>query len=443
MKVIVTGAGPGALDLYTDRMKEAVLSADLILTAERLAEPLRQLITDRTQRQNQVVSASGTAGEKESFRGSLSQNYDADTQRTKLAKADLEKVRIMGVMDTVAWINSRREEDMTVCVAASGDTGFYSIASTLKKRLHPDIQTEFVCGIGSLSYFAAKLRTGYEDMTLISLHGRESSIVPYVCYNRKVFTLTGGSLRAHHIAGQLLDAGLTEVTIHIGEHLSEAGERIVSGKPAELAKMVFDDLAVVVVENENYVNRYKTLKDSDFVRGKSPMTKEAVRNLSVAALEIAPSDVVYDIGAGTGSVTCAMALKACESMVYGVEKNPDAVKLVRENMEKTGARNILIKEGLAPEGMEEFPPADKVFIGGSTGNLKEIMEAVLKRSETAVFVITAVTLETISQAATVCRELNLETEITCANISSAQKLGRYHLMQAENPVYIIKGRRYV
>ena len=443
MKVTVIGAGPGASDLYTDRMKEAVLSADLVLTAERLAEPLRQLIAGREQIQNQVVSASGAAWENRVLAGSLLQKREADPKMTEQAAADLEKVRIMGVTDTVAWLNERSEEGMTVCVAASGDTGFYSIASTLKKRLHPNIQTEFLCGIGSLSYFAAKLKTGYEDMKLISLHGRKASIVPYVCYNRKVFALTGGSLRAHHIAGQLLDAGLTEVTVRIGEHLSEAGERIVSGKPAELAEMEFDDLAVVVVENENYVNRYKILKDSDFVRGKSPMTKEAIRNLSVAALEIAPSDVVYDIGAGTGSVTCAMALKACESTVYGVEKNPEAVKLVRENMEKTGARNILIKEGLAPVGMEDFPPADKVFIGGSTGNLKEIMETVLKRSETAVFVITAVTLETISQATAVCREMNLETEITCVNISSAQKLGRYHLMQAENPVYIIKGRKYV
>ena len=143
MKVIVTGAGPGASDLYTDRMKEAVLSADLVLTAERLAEPLRQLIAGREQIQNQAVSASGAAWENGVLADSLSRKREADSRMTEQAAADLEKVRIMGVTDTVAWLNSRAEEDMTVCVAASGDTGFYSIASTLKKRLHPNIPVSY------------------------------------------------------------------------------------------------------------------------------------------------------------------------------------------------------------------------------------------------------------------------------------------------------------
>ncbi len=384
------------MDLYTERVRQAVGNADLVLTSQRLYEPLSEL--------------SG-------------------------------RVQVMGVMDTVSYINDHAGEDMTVCVAASGDTGFYSIASTIKSRVSAGVEVDFISGIGSLSYFMSKLKMGYENVKLVSLHGRDKSIVPYVCYNEKVFALTGGAVRACDAARQLVCAGLSDVTMYIGENLSMEDERILEGKPSDFAEMDFKDLAVVVVENKNYVNRYKTLRDGDFVRGKSPMTKEAVRSLSVAALEIAPCDVVYDIGAGTGSVTCAMAMKACESTVYAVEKEDYAVDLVRENMEKTGARNIVIKNALAPEGLEDFPPADKVFIGGSTGNLKEIVRAVLEKNEKAVFVITAVTLETISQAVEVCRDLNLETQITCANISAAQKLGRYHLMKAENPVYIIKGMR--
>ena len=396
MKVIVAGAGPGAIAGYTGQALDWIKKADVVLAAARLAEPLKSLRPD---------------------------------------------VKVLGVMDTVDFINGHRDQALTVCVAASGDTGFYSIASTLKKRLDPSVRLEFVSGVGSLSYFAAKLQMGYEDMKLVSLHGREASIVPYVCYNRRVFALTGGSVKAGNVVNQLIDAGLTEVTVHIGENLSSGEERIVSGRPLELAGQSFCDLAVVIVENENYVNQYRTLKDADFIRGKSPMTKEAVRNLSVAALEIQPSDIVYDIGAGTGSVTCSMAYKACESMVYAVEKEDYAIELVRQNMAATGARNIVIRRALAPEGLEAFPPADKVFIGGSTGNLKEIMEAALAANDRAVFVVTAVTLETIAQSVDVCRSLGLETEITCANIAAAQKLGRYNLMKAENPVYIIKGAK--
>lgn len=394
MKVIVAGAGPGAPELYTGQMKVAVQSADLVLTAERLFEPLSALT---------------------------------------------DKVRILGVMDTVAYINENRDKNETVCVAASGDTGFYSIAATIARKADPQVEIEFLCGIGSLSYFASRIKMGYENMKLVSLHGKEKTVIPFVCYNEKVFTLTGGTVKAHHIAESLYKAGLTEVNLHVGENLSLPEERIVSGKPEEVMKMTFSDLSVVVVENKDYVNRYKTLKDEDFIRGKSPMTKEAIRSLSLAALEIKPSDVVYDIGAGTGSVTCAMAYKACESMVYAVEKEEYAVELVKQNMEKTGARNIVIHQALAPEGMEDFPPADKVFIGGSTGNLREIIDTVRKRSREAVFVVTAVTLETISQAVETFGTLNMETEVTCANIAAAHKLGRYNLMKAENPVYIIKG----
>ncbi len=396
MKVIVAGAGPGATDLYTERMKKAVESADLVLTAKRLAEPLK----------------------------ALNRN-----------------VRILGVGETVSYINENSGKNETVCVVASGDTGFYSIAATIARQVNPQVEVSFACGIGSLSYFMAKLKQGYETVKLVSLHGKNKSIVPYVCYHERVFALTGGAVKAGDVISQLMEAGLGSVTVHVGENLASEKERIVSGTAEELADLTFDDLSVVVVENKNYANRYKTLKDEDFIRGNSPMTKEAVRNLSLSALEIEPLDVVYDIGAGTGSVTCAMAYRAFESTVYAVEKNREAVALVRENMEKTGARNIVIKEALAPSGLSEFPPADKVFIGGSTGNLKEIMEAVLLKNPAAVFVVTAVTLETISQATEVMKALQMETEVLCAGIARAKKLGSYHLMAAENPVYIIKGAK--
>ena len=396
MKVIVAGAGPGAADLYTEKMIKAVKSADLVLTAERLYEPLLKLT---------------------------------------------DKVQVMGVMDTVSYINAHRNEPAAVCVAASGDTGFYSIASTIAKGIDASIEVEFISGMGSLPYFMAKLKMGYEDVKLVSLHGRNKSIVPYVCYHERVFALTGGFLKVQDIAGQLLEAGLSDVIMYIGENLSLDNERILHGSPADFAEMEFEDLAVVVVENKNYVNRHKTLKDGDFIRGKSPMTKEAVRNLVLSALEIEPTDVVYDIGAGTGSVTCAMAYKAFESTVYAVEKNSEGVELVKQNMAATGAGNIVIRNALAPDGLSDFPPADKVFIGGSTGNLTEIMEAVLAKNPAAVFAVTAVTLETISQTTEVFKALKMETEVVCANIATAKKLGNYHLMQADNPVYIIKGAR--
>ena len=190
MKVIVAGAGPGAADLYTDKMIQAVRSADLVLTAGRLYDSLSALT---------------------------------------------DKVQVMGVMDTVSYINAHGKEPIIICVAASGDTGFYSIASTIAKNVRPEIEMEFISGIGSLSCFMAKLKLGYEDIKTVSLHGRNKSIVPYVCYHEKVFALTGGTLKVQDIAKQLRKAGLSNVTMYIGENLSLEEERILTGNPADFA----------------------------------------------------------------------------------------------------------------------------------------------------------------------------------------------------------------
>ena len=398
MKVIVTGMGPGDSGLLTAEAEKTIRQADVVLTSKRLAQDLTKLNSE---------------------------------------------VKVMGVMETVDFIRLHSKERMTVCVAASGDTGFYSIASTIEKRVGSDVKLEFCCGIGSLSYFASRLKIGYEELKLVSLHGKSKSIVPYVCYNRRVFALTGGEIKAHHIVQSLVDAGLSQVMVHVGERLSLNDERIVSGRADQLRDLRFDDLSVVIVENENCTNPYRTLKDRDFIRGKSPMTKEAIRNLTVMALEIEPDDVVYDIGAGTGSVTCAMALKANCSFVWAIEKEEEAAELIEQNADKLGIRNIRLFRGTAPCGMEDFPPADKVFIGGSTGNLQQIVETTLSKNEKAVFVVTAVTLETLSETVRVFDSLNFTKEIFCANISAAQKLGKYNLMKAENPVYILKGARTV
>lgn len=395
MKVYITGVGPGDLDFFTDRAKSIIKSADIVLSSQK---------------------------------------------RINAVKALNENTQFMGIMDTVEYINKNKDVDGIVCIAASGDTGFYSIASTIAKKIDPEIEYEFVCGIGSLSYLMSKLGKGYENTALVSLHGREKNIVSYVSYNENVFALTGGKIKAKDVASKLCKAGLGScVKMTVGENLTFDNERIVTGTSEEILKYDFCDLSVIYVHNQNYVNRYKTLKDGDFIRGKSPMTKEAVRNLSVSALEIEPSDVVYDIGAGTGAVTCALAYKAFESTVYAVEKNDFAVELIEENRKKTGAYNIEITHSTAPDGLSDLPACDKVFIGGSTGHMGDIIDVCLSKNPKTVFVVNAITLETISQAVNLFSERNMETEIMCANIAVANKLGRYNLMKAENPVYIIKG----
>lgn len=398
MKVTVVGAGPGKTEVLTQQGSDAIETADVVLTSEHLV-------------------------------GLVSEIRDGYT--------------ILGVMDTLAYIKENHSKDITVCVVASGDTGFYSIASTVRRNAPEDVPVEFICGISSMQYFCALTGHSYEHMKLVSLHGRAGSIVPYVCYNKEVFALTGGDMKAGDVIAELAAFGLGGVRVWVGEKLSLPGEMIVSGTASELMDRTFGDLAVVILENPHPADPYQVLRDGDFIRGKAPMTKEGVRNLSLASLSVRPTDVVWDIGSGTGAMTCVLAQAARESFVYAIEKEPEAVSLAEQNMEKLGIRNIRLVQGEAPEGTSDFPAPDKVFIGGSSGNLREILTAVLDKNDRAQILVTAVTMETISEAFTLMKELGLQMDVTSVSVANASKLGRYHLMKAENPVYLIKGERTI
>ena len=163
--------------------------------------------------------------------------------------------------------------------------------------------------------------------------------------------------------------------------------------------------------------------------------------LSVAKLDIHPQDVIWDIGAGTGSVSIAMAYAASEGMVYAIERHEEAVALLAENRKRLGAYNVQIRHATAPEGLEQLPAPDKVFIGGSSGNMDAILEAVLRKNPAAQMVVNVITLETLQAAVTSMEQRQLEPEILCASMSKADVVGGYHMMKGLNPIYILSGRR--
>lgn len=398
MKVKVIGAGPGDPGMLTRRAREAIAAADRVYTSDHLLKLVEKL-TDR--------------GE----------------------------VRSVG--DTLEIIRRSAGSGETLAVVASGDTGFYSIASLIRRDAPPAVEVEFLCGISSMQYFAAACGFGYEEMKLVSLHGREGSLVPFVCYHRHVFALTGGAASAQELLKELCRYGLGDVKVYAGERLSMEDENITEGTASELSERDFDPLTVLILVNESPRDPEKTLSDGDFVRGKAPMTKEAVRELSLSWLEIRPAETIWDVGAGTGAMTCAMAQRARESFVFAVEKNPEAVETVRQNMDRLGIRNIQIVCGEAPAELEHFPAPDRVFVGGSSGNLNAILDLVFRKNRNARVLITAVTLETLSEAVFALNERGKEPEVRCVNVADARPLGRYHLMKAENPVYLIRNVRSV
>lgn len=329
-----------------------------------------------------------------------------------------------------------------VCVLFSGDTGFYSGAAPLLKRL-AGRRVRTLCGVSSVQYFAARIGRPWQDFTLASLHGRDCDIVALALNHPQVFCLTDSQNGPGEIARRLAAAGLGEARLTVGENLAYPEERILAGTAAELAGGDFAPLSVALVENEktfSWPGAGQGIPDGRFLRGEVPMTKQEVRAVALAKLGLRPADVVYDIGAGTGSVSVEMALLARRGRVFAIERTPAGCELIRQNRADFGTYNLELIEGEAPEALADLPAPDAAFIGGSGGHLEAIVKALVERNPAVRIVIAAVTLETLAAAGAALQAAGVaDVETVQLAVSRGEPLGRYTQLKAQNPIFLVAG----
>lgn len=333
-------------------------------------------------------------------------------------------------------------EHRSAVVLLSGDVGFYSGAKGILALLSglPNFETECIAGISSVQYFCARLCTPWEDVKLLSLHGRSQSLCAAVAQNRKTFALTGGENTCGALCGALTEAGLGNVRVSVGERLSYAEERVVTGTAAELAGCEFAPLSVLLAVNGNAAPPPVThgLPDEAFLRGGAPMTKAEVRAVSICALQLRGGDVVWDVGAGTGSVSVEIARVLQSGTVYAVEKEPAALELLEQNKRRFGVQNLVVTAGTAPEVLEALPAPDAVFIGGSSGAMAETIAAILAKNPSARIVANAITIETTGAVlASFERHALRDQALVQISVARAKKAGASHMLLGQNPIAIL------
>ena len=295
-------------------------------------------------------------------------------------------------------------------ILVSGDVGFFSLAQTITGKL-PDCDVRRYCGISSLEH-------------------------------AKVFSLTGGDNLPQVLCRQLCDTGLGYVTVYVGSNLSYENEKIVKGTAEEIAQGDFPSLSVMMILNDKAGQPVRRgvhgLDDSLFLRGKAPMTKQEVRSVSISKLQPRATDVIYDIGAGTGSCSVELALQAPLGSVYAFEQKEEALELLARNKEKFRCDNLIIVPGEASEHLAEAPAPDCVFIGGSGGKMGKMLDDIYGRNPACRIVINVIALETLC-AVVEYYKAKPGYSLDIVNVSTAynRKLGRYNLMMAQNPIYVI------
>lgn len=323
----------------------------------------------------------------------------------------------------------------------SGDTGFYSGASSMMKKLEAlGVRARVLPGLSSIQLLAAALGRPWQGWNLVSAHGRTCDPVAECMQGRPTFFLTGGSEDPATLCAQLAAEGFGDVQGVVGQCLGTPEEKLFRGSVKELAVGRFNSLSVLLVEAAEVLpRRAPGLPDEAFERGDVPMTKQEVRAAVLAKLAVCPEDILWDVGAGTGSVSVELALAAPRGRVYAVECRPEGCALIKANREKFRTRNLVLVEGLAPAALSDLPAPDAVFIGGSKGSLAAIVDAALDKNPDARICVSAIALETLSAAVAALTAKGRTVQVSQIAVSRAKAVGGLHLMMAQNPIYLITG----
>lgn len=391
------GIGMGSLGTLTHDAAAAIQSAEIIFGAERLLQSVDEMgiLSPNQQRVTEYI-------------GTKIQAYLAE------------------------YPQYRR-----IAILMSGDVGFYSGARGIQEAFAGE-NVHFYCGISSVVYFASKIPTSWQDAKLLSAHGKQVNLLNSVQRYPKIIMIVSGAKDVERLCAELHEAGMDQVRVTVGTNLSYPEETVTAGHPADFLTVTTTGLHIMMLENpEAKYILTPGMNDETFVRGKVPMTKEEIRILSVAKLQLTEDAVVYDVGAGTGSVSAECARLCTSGCVYAIERNPEGIALIRENAKQLKLSNLIPVEGLAPDAMEDLPVPTHAFIGGSAGNMGKIIDVLRAKNPDIRIVINTIALESISEVLGILKEREIDADIVQICASRSRTLGRYHMMTGQNPVYII------
>jgi len=366
-----------------------------------------------------------------------------------LADLGLEPGRSVALKGDLSEAMWRMEETGgPVVVLASGDPGFFGIVRLLRERFGEDLRV--LPGVSSVALAFARAGLPWDDALTVSAHGRDGRSprrAVNVCRaHPKVAVLTSPEFGPAELAEELRDSGRAFV---VAEKLGEPGERVFRGDAAAVVETDWSDPNVVLVLDEEQAVGAKgwisgpaarsgwALPESEFEHRSGMITKPETRALLLARLAPSPGDLVWDVGAGSGSVAIECARLGAAALA--VERDPESCDRIRRNAARHGVYVRLV-EGEAPEALRDLPEPDAVFIGGSGGGFEEIVKLCAVRAHRAV-VLTLISLERVVPAVEILEDRGLEVETAFLQVSRMKGVGSLHRLAAGTPVFVVSGSR--
>jgi precorrin-6Y C5,15-methyltransferase (decarboxylating) len=363
-----------------------------------------------------------------------------------------ERLRIGAKVDDVLATVAARRAERRVVVLATGDPNCFGITRALLRHV-PAEDLEIIPNVSALQWAFARAREPWDDARVLTVHGRPiDGLVEAVRGQRKVCLFTDETNTPAVIARALLEGGLRDHRAVLCEDLGGPAERTRSLTLDELAGAEAHPLNTLILlgpepppSREALVPWSPGLPEEAFDHRRPKLgliTKREVRVLSLSRLALGPESVVWDIGAGSGSVSIEAARLAPRGRVFAVEKNAEDAEIVRANVAKFGVPHVTVVHARAPEGLDRLPDPDAVFVGGSGGALAEILAIATKRLRSGGrIVVNAITLETLHDTVQSYRQLGLAHEAILVSVARSKPLLEMMSFEALNPVYIVTAWR--
>nr|WP_319490466.1 precorrin-6y C5,15-methyltransferase (decarboxylating) subunit CbiE [uncultured Desulfobacter sp.] len=343
------------------------------------------------------------------------------------------------------FIESNRGTGLVV-VLASGDPLFFGIGKILVTRLGPD-QVVIHPNVTSMAAAFARLKLPWQDAAWVSLHGRDNmSALAEVMDDKELICVFTDPENDPWVVKKQVDSHAYAWQMWVLEKLGAPDERIISVDEHTDEARAFAQPNVVILQKGELAAPGGPLRlgciDNWFVHEKGLLTKAPVRVLSLAALELATDHILWDLGAGSGSVGIESTLFLPDGFVYAVEKNKNRIEQIKSNVKRFAVKNLSVVQAQLPDGIADLPKPDRVFIGGSGKDLDQVLNVVAGvLKPLGRIVINTVLMETLHLAVSMLEEKEFEVEITQAQISKSRKMPWGRRMEALNPVWIIAAQK--
>ena len=363
--------------------------------------------------------------------------------------------------DVPQWIAQAREDNLSTVVLATGDPLCHGIAPYLAGKLCVEA-LDIIPNVSTLQLACARLGLSWQEAKIMSVHAKDAgewqrgalpthglyALAQALRAHDRLLVLTSPDNTPARIARLLLAEGLADdFLMAVAENLLQAGEQVHSElTPAQAAEMDFAALNVVVLWRVRPRQQpvVMGLADSAYHQrqpDKGLITKQEVRAVSLARMQLRANSVVWDIGAGSGSVGLEAARLCPQGHVFAVEKNEGDFAIAQSNHAAFGVSNYSIYHGKAPEHLDTWPDPDAVFIGGSGGELAELIKLILRRLRPhGRLVMNFVTLENLATATATLQELGMQWDVLQMQASRSKPILHMHRMAAENPVWTVSAQ---